>query len=287
MIGIYKLENKINHKVYIGQSVDINRRWRNESNYQTGEYLKRAIKKYGWDNFDKSVLEECSIAELNEREQYWINYYQSFIPEKGYNLTYGGDNAPHCTKLKSLTEVDDIITLLKTSNLTNIEIGSKFGVSDQLISDINCGRVWRKDNITYPIRTNKKNKNKKEKFTIPLETIKNTFIQQKTLEQTARALGTTSKILRRILRDYKITPSAEFLKQQWLPKNEEQNSYKSKVLIRKVQQFTLQGELLHEYDNAHAAGRALGCENYRKHILDVCHGKRKTAYGYIWKFKEE
>lgn len=47
MIGIYKLENKINHKVYIGQSVDIHRRWINESNYQTGEYLKRALKKYG------------------------------------------------------------------------------------------------------------------------------------------------------------------------------------------------------------------------------------------------
>ena len=88
MIGIYKITNRINGKSYIGQSNNIERRFR-EHKYissETNDSLKKAYIKYGRENFEFIILEECSIEELNEREIYYI---QLVKPE--YNRTKGGD----------------------------------------------------------------------------------------------------------------------------------------------------------------------------------------------------
>lgn len=93
MIGIYKITNKINGHFYIGQSIQIEKRWSNHkiaafNKLDKGyEYpLYRAIRKYGLENFDFEIIEECSKEQLNERENYWIKYYQPT-----YNQTEGGD----------------------------------------------------------------------------------------------------------------------------------------------------------------------------------------------------
>ena len=103
MIGIYKIENLINGKIYIGQSTNIKKRWREhkqipfrQSNSAQGPKqfpLYQAFLKYGLENFDFSIIEECTIDKLDEREIYWISYYNSYIKDgnKGYNLTRGGD----------------------------------------------------------------------------------------------------------------------------------------------------------------------------------------------------
>ena len=91
MIGIYKIENNINHKKYIGQSVDIRKRWeyhRCVYTYKTNSRLYAAFRKYGIENFSFEVLEECPIEKLLEREMYWIEYYNTF--EQGYNCNIGG-----------------------------------------------------------------------------------------------------------------------------------------------------------------------------------------------------
>ena len=87
--GIYKVTNKINGKVYIGQSVDIGRRWRQHMTAEDDNYFHKAIQKYGVENFEWEVIEQCKKSELDERESYWIEYYDSF--NKGYNCTKGGD----------------------------------------------------------------------------------------------------------------------------------------------------------------------------------------------------
>jgi group I intron endonuclease len=98
MIGIYKITNKINGEVYIGQSIDIKRRWKTHITTSYNEKLKdydsaihRAIRKYGKENFEFSVLEETKLDKklLNEREIYWIKTYNSY--GKGYNETPGGE----------------------------------------------------------------------------------------------------------------------------------------------------------------------------------------------------
>ena len=87
--GIYKVTNKVNSKVYIGQSVDIGRRWRTHMTAKDDIYFHKAIQKYGVENFEWEVIEKCKKSELDERESYWIEYYDSF--NKGYNCTRGGD----------------------------------------------------------------------------------------------------------------------------------------------------------------------------------------------------
>lgn len=91
VIGIYKITNKLNNKIYIGQSNNIQRRF---SEHQTKGSISRipvdvAIQKYGKENFSFEVIEECPLNELNEKESYWINYYNSITD--GYNCSIGGD----------------------------------------------------------------------------------------------------------------------------------------------------------------------------------------------------
>lgn len=91
MIGIYKITNKETGKSYIGQSNDITRRFKE---HQTVGEKSRilvdiAIKKYGKESFLYEILEECNIEELNQKEKYWIQYFNTV--ENGYNCNPGGD----------------------------------------------------------------------------------------------------------------------------------------------------------------------------------------------------
>ena len=89
MIGIYCWINLINNKRYVGQSVDIERRKREHIN-NIGKYntkISKAMNKYGINNFNFVVLEECSVQDLNKREGYWIHYYNTLDNQYGYNIT--------------------------------------------------------------------------------------------------------------------------------------------------------------------------------------------------------
>ena len=95
---VYKITNNINGKVYIGitiQGVDV--RWYkhcSDANLDSTFPIHNAIRKYGKDNFKIEVIEEIENEDfdfLKEREKYWIQYYDSYNREKGYNLTLGGD----------------------------------------------------------------------------------------------------------------------------------------------------------------------------------------------------
>lgn len=90
MIGIYKIENLNNGKIYIGQSNDIERRfYEHKTKGKTSRIpLDVEIQKEGVSSFSYEVVEECSTEELNQKETYWINFYQSNI--KGYNKNEGG-----------------------------------------------------------------------------------------------------------------------------------------------------------------------------------------------------
>lgn len=90
MIGVYKITNKINGKMYIGASIDIERR-RIEHfkpfkvNFFKNKYpLYHAIDKYGRDNFTHEVLEETTVEEMDEREEYYIKKYNTVVD--GYNV---------------------------------------------------------------------------------------------------------------------------------------------------------------------------------------------------------
>lgn len=151
MVGIYMFTNKIDHKSYIGQSRDIQRRYKEHKTKETeNTVFHDAIKYYGFDNFDFEILEECDVSELNDKEIFYIEKLKTYEPY-GYNQTHGG-SFPHTNKLSSIHDVEKIIELLANTKLSNTEIGNLFNVSDQTISDINTGRTWHDNKYVYPIR---------------------------------------------------------------------------------------------------------------------------------------
>lgn len=85
---IYKITNILNNKIYIGQTTEtLKQRFKRHCGYQLndGTYLHKAMKKYGIENFIIEEIERVqNQEELDLREYYWINYYESHI--KGYNL---------------------------------------------------------------------------------------------------------------------------------------------------------------------------------------------------------
>ena len=92
---IYKIWNEENDKLYIGQtSVGIKTRWSSHlKNYLTNNaVIYRAMRKYGAGVFHIEQIEECDNSLLDEREKYWINYYDSY--KNGYNSTPGGTALP-------------------------------------------------------------------------------------------------------------------------------------------------------------------------------------------------
>ena len=93
--GIYMYRNRINGRIYIGQTVNIYLRRRQHENptgqdrtHQYESDFHKDIRKYGIENFEFTILEECDPEKLNEREVYWISKYNT--TSNGYNVKNGG-----------------------------------------------------------------------------------------------------------------------------------------------------------------------------------------------------
>lgn len=158
MTGIYKITNKINNHSYIGKSNNIKRRFNEHRSLgrNSRSILKKAFKKYGLENFEFEILEECNVEELNDREIYYI---AKFNPE--YNRTIGGDGATghHLSqetkqllrekgKLqwqnKSQKEKEKIIT----NNLKGVKVGHSVSKETrEKLRNANLGKKQSKETI--------------------------------------------------------------------------------------------------------------------------------------------
>lgn len=90
--GIYKITNMINNKVYIGQSSNIERRWKEHKSYSSSRHLRASMNLYGIDSFKFEIIEIVPPYMLDVRERYWISYYDSMNQNCGYNETIGGES---------------------------------------------------------------------------------------------------------------------------------------------------------------------------------------------------
>lgn len=174
MIGIYKITNKINNKIYVGQSNNIERRFKeHQTKGKTARIpLDIAIEKYGKDNFLYEVLEECSIEELNEKENYWIETLKSHI--YGYNCNIGGEQQSigGNNGRAKLNENDIIeIRMAYNNHEKQKEVYEKYKdlISFNHFQNIWQGRVWShimpevftEENKKYYIYENSKGSNSK------------------------------------------------------------------------------------------------------------------------------
>lgn len=112
-IGIYKIRNIINNKVYIGSSRNgVHKRRVNHKSLLNrkkhgNRYLQRSWDKYGKDAFEFTIIEECNQDIMVIREDFWINYYDSMNPLKGYNIEYA---ANHTQSKETRQKISDALT---------------------------------------------------------------------------------------------------------------------------------------------------------------------------------
>lgn len=157
MKAIYKIENKINHKIYIGQSNDPNRRF-NEHCEKSPKYrslIHEAIIKYGKENFSFEIL--GWYEDYNEKEIEFIQQYRSLVPN-GYNICEGGQSPPHVLGennnfAKISNEVTELIKKdLKNWKIPRRQIVKKYHITENIIRHINDGSSWLDENEKYPLR---------------------------------------------------------------------------------------------------------------------------------------
>jgi hypothetical protein len=213
--GIYKITSP-SGKVYIGQSIDIDKRWEGHNKYNgIGPKLKNSYIKYGFNSHTKNTLEECSIEQLNEREIYWKQYYLSI---------YGWDNVLFCELYDNGGGPKSKETKLKQSvsqkaNLAKPEVKEK--------RKINCTLAANRPGV-----------------------------QEK-------AVANTDWITREINR----LKSMDYSK-----------------LKKAVLQFDLDGNFIKEWNGFIDIKKELNYD--QSTIRKCCKKQQKTAYGFIWKYKE-
>lgn len=160
MIGIYKYQNKINGKVYIGQSVDIRQRqYTHKScafNERASDYnsqFHQAIRKYGFENFDFEIIAELQPEEytketLNNLEIFFIKMYDSF--HNGYNASPGGELVDRETRIGSrngrakLTEED--VKYIRECYNAHIPFREVYAEYQDKISKRGLQKIWWFDN---------------------------------------------------------------------------------------------------------------------------------------------
>lgn len=132
---IYIIKNLINNKVYIGQTIQkLSKRFNGHCCYSKTDksinmYIKRAIHKYGRENFSIELLEECNIEDLNQREQYWIKKYDSY--NNGYNLTLGGQDSNYFSlhRLENTIDIKKFKDYIIEFKPLASEVAKHFGIS--------------------------------------------------------------------------------------------------------------------------------------------------------------
>lgn len=101
--------------------------------------LYRAIRKYGLDNFEFSVIEECAIIELDEKEEFYIQQYNTVIPY-GYNMSLGGQPQRHFLKLDA-ERLAQLKIELRDTDIPIKQLAQKYDISHQVVYDINNGKI--------------------------------------------------------------------------------------------------------------------------------------------------
>ena len=164
---IYCYVNKINGKKYIGQTNNLERRKKqhiqdsihcfqgHEISYELP--FHRAIRKYGIDNFEYSILEVIDTEdwdEVNKLESKYIKKENTIVPN-GYNLQCNGmANQGKNKSCLSNDQIQEIIKALKNGEYIP-NIAEKYQLSRSYISDINNGRCLRQENEKYPLQQNR------------------------------------------------------------------------------------------------------------------------------------
>lgn len=153
MYYIYKHENKLNHKTYIGCSTNPVKRWRNGRGYESNKDFFGDIITYGWNNFSHTILLETENLDLaSELETQLIKTYGSeYNSRHRSNTAYRHLNTKHSKAVLQLTLDGDLITEFPSA----AEAERKTGVSYVTISLCCSGKRKSSGGFKWAFKENK------------------------------------------------------------------------------------------------------------------------------------
>lgn len=213
--GIYKIVFD-NNKIYIGLSNDIRRRMIEHFGRDLKQHpellISKAIKKHSVQDIEIiEFIDENDRNKLQEREKYWIKYYNSYLDRSiGYNMTPGGDGSFQgiYNNASSLSQEDLnlIYDLLLNSKLTYTEIADKTNSSYSIVSRINNGVHYKNNRYEYPLRKIRMEKyelnnkhsafyNKEEELLNLIQDLKENKLSYKELEDKYNIKTTTLSVI--------------------------------------------------------------------------------------------
>lgn len=279
---IYKITNDVNNKIYIGlttQTIDI--RWRKHlenANY-VDYYLYRAMRKYGIEHFHIEMVEKIDDEMLPEREQYWINFYDSYL--NGYNMTRGGEGNRHYSKSTiyslwdmglSISQIADVVKSVKSVIYECLLDYDGYSQEESFRRRTEC---QKKKVCQFDIMGN----------------LLNTFDSEaEACFYISASTGSVGNCCNNFTK-FKTVKGYVWLweEQKYLIKERIEQLNKSRRSIpemRKVAQLDENDNVVAVFSSAKEAAKHFG-RSKDSHIGDCCKGKRKTCFGYRWQFYHE
>ena len=291
LIGIYKITNLINDKKYIGQSNDIERRFKEHHSdpFQKSKpsyncIFYQAIRKYGIKNFSFEILELCKIEELDNKEKYWIKYYNTYIGWEncqGYNMTIGGSGARKFDPQEIIklwnqgNTIEEIINILDSSYTTITNYLHQEGLAYVKIDE--------RKTLLSPCHS------------VLQYSLEGIFLNcYNSVSDAVREIkpyyphAATANICKAC--KYKITTAYNFI---WKYIEDETpvsllvEKAKQKIhhRNRSVNQYDLQGNFIQTFSTLKEAATSCGLKSISA-ITNVCTGRARTSGGFMWSYSE-
>lgn len=282
--GIYKVTNKVNGFSYIGQAVEILVRWRqhlteafNPLSVGYDSYFYRAIRKYGIESFDFSILETCDVSMLDEREIYYVSKFNTYLGE-GYNMTAGGQRDISCTTARAIDQYDvdgnfiaSYISIAEAMRATGARHISRVLCGDSRTAG---GYYWSYHGDGFNMRDVGSHSSPVCQYTLSGEFVQKYASIKDAMDET-KITGISYACRNK-------TKAGNWL---WAYEGDEIEPYKypkyNHPLNKTVNQFTNDGDFVASYMSFAEASRKTGIA--QSGISSCCRGKYKQSGGYIWK----
>ena len=243
---VYKHTNKINGKMYIGQTCQKpQKRWSNGKHYETSTYFNNAIQKYGWDNFEHEIIATgLTLNEANSLEEKLIIELELMNSDKGYNLRSGGKN--NLLSKETKRKISESNKNKKVSEATR-----------KKMSEAQRGKV-----------VSEETKKKLSEIAKQRTGNKNGFYGKKHSEETRQKIGKASK---------------NQSKETRLKQSEAHKGVKNHG-IKPIDQYDKNGNFIKHWDYIQLAANEL--KICASHISVCAKGTRKSAGGFVWRCQE-
>ena len=273
---IYKITNLINNKVYIGQTSQTpSARWsdhkKNFNSLQDNMAIHKAMLKYGEKNFSFELIEECENSLLSEREQYWIQKYNTY--KNGYNSTIGGEGAPKYNYALFFEEWEKGATLE--------EISFKYSADRHTVS--NGLHTFGVNSLDLKSRAMGKRVQQYTLDGILIAEFDSASAAAKTFDASPSNIINCCQHLHTSAYNYLWKYSCD--DEISIESIVERHRKTGKGRLKKVEQYSIDGEYIQTFNSCREAARSIKAP-YHVGINSCCLGKQETAYGYKWKYKE-